>query len=68
MYVIIASYAKDKGLNEWKLVGYDSRPLRFTDFGTAERECMRLVEEDKFLYPQETILYRVERENVENRA
>lgn len=68
MYVIIASYAKDKNINEWKLLGYDSRPLRFTDYGTAERECMRLTEEDKIMYPLESMTYRVEKENVENHS
>ena len=57
MYNIYASFEKDKNTNKWKLLGYDQRPLRFVDYATAERECMRLAEEDKHLYPEEVLNY-----------
>ncbi len=67
MFIIKACKKNIDSVVEWKLLGYDLRPLRFHEYGMAQREADRLQGEEKTLYgdTEEFLTYKVVEEDAE---
>lgn len=62
MYVITGRFKENPDYPSWKITGLDSRPLVYTTYGIAQRECHFFQELNKqhiLEYADQEVIYEV---------
>lgn len=71
MFIITGKFKKDPSYPAWKLTGLDFRPLIFTTYGIAERECayfQQLNAQHVAEYGDDEVIYEVREWSTDHQA